>query len=87
MDGQAYEANCEIIAHPSPTVEPSAPPQRVEWSAGKLFEVKEVSFENDPAFRATFQYYGSMLLQARMYFADGHVTTEHVYAPIPIARA
>lgn len=86
MEGQAYEAVCEIVKHPSRSSPEQPPPTRVVWSAGKMFQIKEVHSEIDPKFRITFQYYGSMLVQARMFFEDGHEAVEHIYAPIPTPR-
>lgn len=83
MEGQAYEAVCEIVQHPSKKLPQQDPPIKVVWSAGDMFEVKEVHKEADPKYSITFQYYGSMLVQARMFFEDGHEAVEHIYAPIP----
>lgn len=83
MEGQAYEAVCEVVQHPSKNLPQQKPPVRVVWSAGKMFEVKEIYRDADPKYSITLQYYGSMLIQARLFFDDGHEAVEHIYAPIP----
>ncbi|BDW88326.1 metallophosphoesterase family protein [Thalassospira tepidiphila] len=85
MNGQAYEAICEIVKHQSPRApdDSMVKLKKVVWTAGEYFDVNEVMYADDPACRVSIQYYGSMLIQATMHFEDGHTVTQHIYAPLP----
>src|SRR5262249_16794356 len=75
---QEYEARLWIVPHEGREI-----PTKVEWSAGKHFPVVACTREANAAFCATLAYYGPMLVQARMYFADGGIATGYVYARLP----
>jgi 3',5'-cyclic AMP phosphodiesterase CpdA len=79
---QAYEATFWIVPHKS-TAPGYELPVKVEWSAGKLFPVLTVLKEDDPRFCAKFDYWGPMLVQAKMYFKNGKSATTFVYARVP----
>lgn len=85
VPGQAYEARVWIVHHRGsvPDDVPEEWPVRVIWSAGRRFPVAEVDREQDPNFCAAFNYWGAMLIQARMEFADGGREQAHVYARLP----
>jgi hypothetical protein len=57
----------------------------VTWSAGKRFPVITVNAREDPNLWAVLHYYGPMLVQAHMEFADGKVIDAHVYVRLPQA--
>jgi hypothetical protein len=78
VQGQAYEARAWIVAHGGRKL-----PIEVQWSAGAMHQVVTVRPEADESFCVSYHYWGPMLLQARLTFADGAVETAHVYARIP----
>lgn len=75
---QEYEARLWIVPHKGREI-----PAKVEWSAGGHFPVVVCTREGNAEFCATLAYYGSMLVQARMYFDDGGIATGYVYARLP----
>jgi 3',5'-cyclic AMP phosphodiesterase CpdA len=83
---QAYEVRLWVVphvdldGHPKPGWEP---PERVVWSAGDYFDVVECRREDDDVFACAVSYWGPMLVQAEMFFADGHRGYAHAYARIP----
>jgi 3',5'-cyclic AMP phosphodiesterase CpdA len=79
LPGQAYEARVWIVGH----WQKRELPQSVLWSAGPKFPAKKVSAEEDELFRASFHYWGSMLVQGQLSFADGSIEYVHVYARVP----
>ena len=79
---QAYEATFWIESHRPEEVGWESP-EEVTWTAGKLFPVFRIRRQDDPRFCASFNYWGPMLVQARLKFADGYVAVAHVYARIP----
>jgi hypothetical protein len=79
IPGQAYEARVWIVPH----VGNREVPVRVEWAAGEHFTVVTCDAQTNPMFCATLAYYGPVLVQARMHFADGHVALGHIYARLP----
>jgi 3',5'-cyclic AMP phosphodiesterase CpdA len=86
IPGQAYEVRCWIVphvdrdGHPKPGWEP---PVRVIWSAGERFPVKECDRAADPQFCCALNYWGPMLVQAEMVFANGERAYAQTYARIP----
>jgi hypothetical protein len=80
---QGYEAVVWITPHGDDTRKEGIP-VAVEWSAGPKFKVKSIIRpQQDPRFCMTFDYWGPMLIQARLLFGDK--TSEHgfIYARIP----
>ncbi len=79
---QGYEAVVWLTPHGRQ--DDANVPAAVEWSAGQKFEFKTaVKRGVDPAFCATFDYWGPMLLQADMTFSDGQKVLGFIYARIP----
>jgi 3',5'-cyclic AMP phosphodiesterase CpdA len=78
VEGQAYEARAWLVAKP-----PREMPKQVAWSAGAMHDVVTIGCDSDELFCASFHYWGPMLLQARLSFADGTSETAHLYARIP----
>ncbi|MDX2152582.1 MAG: metallophosphoesterase [Bryobacteraceae bacterium] len=78
--GQAYEARCWVVGHGQREV-----PVRVTWSAGRHFPVITIAAEDDGLFCVEFHYWGPMLIEACMEFADGGTVRAHVYARLPEA--
>ena len=78
---QAYEARFWIVRHRSGR--PEDLPVEVTWSAGPMFPEVTVNRDDDPWFCASFDYWDSMLVQARLRFGDGESACAHVYARIP----
>jgi 3',5'-cyclic AMP phosphodiesterase CpdA len=82
VPGQAYEARFWLAQHPALPGQGERP-ARVTWSAGKKFPVLEVKREDDPELSGRFNYWASMLVQARLEFDDGTVELAHFYARLP----
>ncbi len=85
IPGQHNEVRLWIEFHRSPIPLPEERPVEVTWSAGRLHDVVNVRGESDDRFCATLHYYGPMLVQAKLTFADGHIAFGHVYARMPTA--
>jgi hypothetical protein len=83
IDGQAYEARLWIVPHNRTSANI---PVQVTWNAGRKFPRKRIAAKDDPNFCATFSYWGSMLAEAQMTFADGKAASAFVYARIPGAH-
>ena len=86
VPGQAYEVRFWVVPHVNKYGDPKPdwePPMRVVWSAGEYFPVKECNRVDDPRFCCAFNYWGPMLVQAQMLFADGTRAVAHTYARIP----
>ena len=79
VENQAYEARLWIVPHGNQREEPS----EVHWIAGPRFPVVRVARESDPNFCARFNYWGPMLVQAQLKFADGTKIATHIYAHLP----
>jgi 3',5'-cyclic AMP phosphodiesterase CpdA len=63
-------------------------PQKVEWNAGRLFShIAEIDSQADPTFSARFAYYGPMVIQARMFWADGYHARAYIFAHYPGSSA
>jgi hypothetical protein len=80
---QGYEARVWIEgqqSHPD-----YKQPIRVEWSSNPrdFGDVYVCHRDSDPEFRARFAYYGPTLLQARMFWDDGHEAQAYIYARYP----
>jgi 3',5'-cyclic AMP phosphodiesterase CpdA len=86
IPNQAYEAIVWIVQHPDKPGRPGAEsPVEVIWSAGPQFEeVIQVTGERQPNFATSFDYWGPMLVQAKMIFDDRSVSFAHVYAHLPV---
>jgi 3',5'-cyclic AMP phosphodiesterase CpdA len=82
LPGQAYEATCWIATH-RPDRQDYERPVKVIWSAGPKLPVKIVLRQQDPTFRVTFNYWGSMLVQAELVFERGPSCFVYAYARIP----
>jgi hypothetical protein len=80
VEGQAYEARVWIVPHNRSEKDV---PVTVTWNAGSMFSRLRVSGEDDRKFCATFSYWGSMLVEAQMVFADGYTASTFVYARVP----
>ena len=82
IHGQAYEARAWIVPHGQFLLEEERL-VRVEWSAGKKFvkQITEVETNND--FCISYQYWGPMLIEAKLIFNDGYITYGYVYARMP----
>lgn len=79
MPKQGYEAVVWIAGHQGREL-----PVKVEWSAGEKFKtITTVTAENDTLFCASFDYWGPMLIQARITFGDKSIETDYIYARIP----
>lgn len=79
---QGYEAIVWITPHASR--EKAEPPTAVEWSAGPKFTaVVTVAHTQDARFCARFDYWGPMLIQASLQFADSSKERAFIYARIP----
>lgn len=80
---QAYEAILWIETHPFGEAQPEEDkPTQVTWSAGNRFEVVTVERDLDPKFAASLEYYGPMLVQARIQFPDGEALS-YIYVRMP----
>lgn len=62
-------------------------PVRVTWSAGGKFKRIEVDQAGAPMFIARFSYWGPVLVQAQLEFADGRQAVGYVYAHSPRSAA
>jgi 3',5'-cyclic AMP phosphodiesterase CpdA len=60
-------------------------PVKVEWSAAPRYfkKIYVCRGDSDPDFSARFSYYGPTLLQARMFWDDGHEAQAYIYARYP----
>lgn len=80
IPGQAYEARVWIVGHKRRHQDI---PARVIWSCGKNFGTVPISQKEDEHFCAIFNYWGPMLVQARLEFSDGSSELVQVYARMP----
>jgi 3',5'-cyclic AMP phosphodiesterase CpdA len=85
VPGQHNEVRLWIEIHRADKQKEEQKPVQVTWSAGRLHSVITVRRERDERFCATMNYYGSMIVQAKLEFADGHIAYGHVYARMPSA--
>lgn len=83
MAGQKYEARAWLVQHRHH----QEFPVRVTWSAGPMFPQKVLDECAQPDFAASFHYWGAMLIQVRLEFADGHSAVTHLYARLPESTA
>ncbi len=83
MPGQAYEARVWLEPHKQRHNEF---PKSVTWSAGPHFKRKVCDSAAAPNFCAYFHYWGPMLVQAELEFADGEKACGYVYARFPEAK-
>jgi 3',5'-cyclic AMP phosphodiesterase CpdA len=81
--GQHNEVRLWVEHHDTHWKQKVDRPVEVIWSAGKLHNVVAVQVDEDARFCATMHYYGPMLVQAKLRFADGHVAYGYVYARMP----
>jgi predicted phosphodiesterase len=84
VPGQAYEAVVWIEGHPRGQRRKNEQiPESVIWSAGPKHEVVTVGRGQSDEFAACFTYWGPMLVQGKLIFADGNSALVHVYARLP----
>jgi hypothetical protein len=79
MPGQGYEVRAWLVQHKYH----SEFPVKVTWSAGPEFDRKVFEQDAGPDYCVSFHYWGAMLVQAQMHFADGKTALAHVYARLP----
>jgi 3',5'-cyclic AMP phosphodiesterase CpdA len=79
---QGYEARVWIEGRVGEGYEQ---PRRVEWASNpKYFPMVHVRrSEEDPQFGARFAYWGPTLIQARMFWGDGHEACAYIFARYP----
>ncbi|MFL6207832.1 MAG: metallophosphoesterase family protein [Pyrinomonadaceae bacterium] len=77
----AYEARCWLVPH---NRQPENLPIEVIWSAGKQFPVYSIRRTDDENFCGVFNYWGPMLIEGTLKFADGAQVKVHVYARLPV---
>jgi 3',5'-cyclic AMP phosphodiesterase CpdA len=81
--GQAHEALVELRDHiPRPVDLEPVEIRSVRWSAGSKHAVFELDAASAPRFHAAFDYYGPMLIQASVTWADGHAADMFIYAQL-----
>ena len=86
IPGQAYEAILWIVQHPYGEKKPERDiPTKVTWSAGKMFEVISITRDQNPNYCVKYDYWGPMLVQAKLEFSDKHEALIHIYAKMPTA--
>ncbi|SFQ65615.1 metallophosphoesterase family protein [Flavobacterium akiainvivens] len=82
VPGQAFEARAWIASHWEQKQDEQL--VKVEWSAGPKFKKKQIAnFDTNPNFCIAYQYYGPMVIEAKMTFADKYTATAFVYAHMP----
>jgi 3',5'-cyclic AMP phosphodiesterase CpdA len=79
MSGQSYEARTWLVPHRYHHESPI----RVTWSAGPKFDRKICNSASAPDFAASFHYWGPMLVQCELEFADGKKEYAYLYARLP----
>lgn len=79
MPGQGSEARVWLVRHRHHKEFPI----RVTWSAGRYFERKVLQATAEPDFAVSFHYWGPVLIQVELEFADGHKAQAYVYARLP----
>jgi 3',5'-cyclic AMP phosphodiesterase CpdA len=83
LPGQTAEVHLRIARHPWPNRAPEHELLEVTWSGGhKWFPSVCVNRSEDPAFRATFAYYGATLMQAELTFVNKTTCLTHIYVPL-----
>jgi 3',5'-cyclic AMP phosphodiesterase CpdA len=84
---QAYEAIVWMMPHPLKDGKTEHKrPISVTWSAGPRFGVKEVTATERANYAASFDYWGPMLIQAHLKFADASEAFAYVYAHLPVGN-
>lgn len=78
--GQVYEARFWIVGH---NRRESDRPVSVTWRAGPRFPSITVKLADDKNFAASFAYWGPMMVQALLTFADGKIELAYIYARLP----
>lgn len=78
----AYEARCWIVRHPG-FDSPENVPEEVTWSAGPKFPSYTIPKETDENFCGIFNYWGPMLIEGLLKFAEGEPVTLYIYARMP----
>jgi hypothetical protein len=76
---QKYEAVFWIVGHNRAS---DQIPVSVKWSAGPLFGTIRVDAKQDQRFAGSFAYFGPMLIQVTLTFADAEEQA-YVYARFP----
>lgn len=82
IPGQAFEARAWIATHWHIKDE-NKRLVKVEWSAGPKFKKQITNLDTNPNFCIAYQYWGPMVLEARMTFSDGYETVGYIYARMP----
>ena len=80
--GMAYEARCWIVRHP-PFDQPENVPEEVTWSAGPRFPTYTIRKQNDPNFCGVFDYWGPMIIEGILKFANEERVAVYIYARMP----
>jgi 3',5'-cyclic AMP phosphodiesterase CpdA len=83
MPGQAYEVRVWLEPHKQRHKEF---PIKVTWSGGPKFKREVCGSSSAPHFCGNFHYWGPMLVQAKLEFADGENAYGYVYARFPEAK-
>jgi 3',5'-cyclic AMP phosphodiesterase CpdA len=81
LPGQGYEARVWLERHRHHKESPT----KVVWSAGPMFDRKIIDAGAAPDFCVSFHYWGPMLIQAELTFADDAKSIAHIYARLPDA--
>jgi 3',5'-cyclic AMP phosphodiesterase CpdA len=79
---QAYEARLWLEPH-GVNPESARAPVEVTWAAGPKFPVVTIKRAEDPLFCTRLNYWGPMLVQAKLVFEDGYTCLAHIYARLP----
>jgi predicted MPP superfamily phosphohydrolase len=82
IPGQAYEARAWITFH-RPDLYTKPKLIKVEWTAGPRFKKQICTVDNNPNFCVSYQYWGSMLIEAKLTFEDKYTAVAYVYARMP----
>ena len=80
---QHYEARLWLVRHKSRREQDDVRLVRVTWFAGPNFPVVTVNRDDDENLCGRLDYWGPMLVQARLEFADGYEAPTHLYARLP----
>ena len=79
LPGMGYEARVWLVKHRYHQESPI----RVTWSAGDKFERKVCKLDAAPEFCVSFHYWGPMVIQAVLEFADNTIEYSYMYARLP----
>ncbi|SHE66411.1 metallophosphoesterase family protein [Pedobacter caeni] len=82
IPNQAYEVRAWIVSH-RPESQKTPKLSIVEWTAGRKFRKIICERKTNPDFCMAYQYWGPMLMEAKMIFEDGYTISSFVYARMP----